>query len=520
MTGISADTTAVDLLQAAAETLHRRRLEEVAELEVLAAWADVHSADSPGSGPLIHPGGQGTPGVHDHAMGEIALARHTGVMATINATADVLDLRHRLPSIWAKTQHAVVDVWVVRKIARLTRHLPHTAVALVDTAITPILEREGTGRILDITAAKIIEADPDLHTQRVETEKKRRYVNLGQTDEHGLRTLIARLEAGDATYIEATVTRVADILKTRHDNHTPDELRAKALGYLARPAELLALLTANTDPHGNLDPHLPHDPWNPTPPTAPEPTGPDEDEDADQPPLNKAIAFPADLLDRLTEVDWAVLKPKHTLYVHLHETALHGTPGVARIESLGAMTLAQLHGLLAGATVTVKPVIDLHDKIRATAYEHPEALKERIHLTTGGDYWPWANSTNRRLDYDHVHPYQPDQPDQPAGPGRTDGQTGTDNAGPLGRRHHRYKTHAGYRATQTGPGEYVWTTPHHQAFLVNHTGSQQIDPQVAEALINRPRWHEQTPRPPAHAPPPDNAPPDPLNPFNPFNHAA
>ncbi|WP_235737195.1 DUF222 domain-containing protein [Nocardioides alcanivorans] len=507
MTQLWADSSAVDLLQAAAETLHRRRLEEVTELEVLAAWADVHSADGPGSGPLIHPGGQGTPGVQDHAMGEIALARHTGVMATINATADVLDLRHRLPSTWAKTKAGVVDVWVVRKIARLTRHLPHAAVGLVDTAIAPILEREGTGRILDITAAKIIEADPDLHNTRVETEKQRRYVNLGQTDEHGLRTLIARLEAGDATYVEATVARVAEILKARHDDHTPGELRAKALGYLARPAELLALLTANTDPHSRLDPHLPHDPWNPTPPTGPEPTGTDN-EDADQPPLNKAIAFPTDLLDRLTEVDWSILRPKHSLYVHLHETALHGTVGVARVEGLGAMTLAQLHVLLAGATVVVKPVIDLHDQIRATAYEHPESLKERVHLTTGGDYWPWANSTNRRLDYDHVHPYQPEG---------GDGQTGTDNSGPLGRRHHRYKTHAGYRATQTGPGEYVWTTPHQQAFLVDHTGSRQIDPEVAEALINRPRWHEQAPRPPAHAPPPDNAPPDPLNPFN---HAA
>ncbi|WP_235738554.1 hypothetical protein [Nocardioides alcanivorans] len=428
-----------------------------------------------------------------------------------------------------------MDVWVVRKIARLTRHLPHTAVGLVDTAIAPILEREGTGRILDITAAKIIEADPDLHNTRVETEKQRRYLSVGPSDEHGLRTLIARLEAGDATYVEATVARVADILKTRHDDHTPGELRAKALGYLARPAELLALLTANTDPHGNLDPHLPHDPWNPAPPTGPEPTGRDNDCEAEptdtgagagdsagagapsgdqhdhssqQRPLNKAIAFPTDLLHRLTEVDWSILRPKHTLYVHLHETALHGTVGVARVEGLGAMTLAQLQGLLAGATVVVKPVIDLHDKIRATAYEHPESLKERVHLTTGGDYWPWANSTNRHLDYDHVHPYQPEG---------GDGQTGTNNSGPLGRRHHRYKTHAGYRATQTGPGEYVWTTPHHQAFLVDHTGSRQIDPEVAEALINRPRWHEQAPRPPAHAPPPDNAPPDPLNPFN---HAA
>jgi hypothetical protein len=227
--------------------------------------------------------------------------------------------------------------------------------------------------------------------------------------------------------------------------------------------------------------------------------------------LNKAIAFPADLLDRLNDVDWTVLRPRHHLYVHLHEAALHGTPGIARIEGLGARTLTQLHGLLTGAHVVIKPVIDLKDKIRHTAYEHPEALKERVHLITGGDYWPWANSTSRRLDHDHVDPYHPDNPDSP------EGQTSIDNSGPLGRRHHRYKTNGGYKAAQTGPGEYLWTTPHGQAFLVDHTGSRQIDLDAAKALITKPTWLDQTPTPPAHAPPPEDGPPDPQNPFT---HAA
>ena len=57
------------------------------------------------------------------------------------------------------------------------------------------------------------------------------------------------------------------------------------------------------------------------------------------------------------------------------------------------MTLTGLQALLARTRLTVKPVLDLSDRVRTTAYEHPESLKERVHLTTGGDYWPYATST-------------------------------------------------------------------------------------------------------------------------------
>ena len=91
--------------------MQARRHAEVHDLEVLAQWAAVHSTD-PTEGPegaaagrlgnvLVQVGGDGTPGVQDFCLGEIALARGTGVMASRNALADVLDLQHRLPLTWA-----------------------------------------------------------------------------------------------------------------------------------------------------------------------------------------------------------------------------------------------------------------------------------------------------------------------------------------------------------------------------------------------------------------------------------
>ncbi|MCA1481470.1 hypothetical protein I6F37_41820, partial [Bradyrhizobium sp. NBAIM08] len=59
--------------------------------------------------------------------------------------------------------------------------------------------------MLEVAEAKIIEADSELHEQRRDAERRRRCIGLGRTDELGLRTLIARLEAGDAVAVDAIV---------------------------------------------------------------------------------------------------------------------------------------------------------------------------------------------------------------------------------------------------------------------------------------------------------------------------
>jgi len=81
---------------------------------------------------------------------------------------------------------------------------------------------------------------------------------------------------------------------------------------------------------------------------------------------------------------------------------------VARVEGFRPVTIARLADLLRGCVIKVQPVKDLSDRVRYTAYEHPESLRDQVHLATGGDYWPWATSTNRTVDLDHpVHPPHP-----------------------------------------------------------------------------------------------------------------
>ena len=337
------------------------------KLELLSAWAAIHSAD-PTEGPegrvarrigdvLRQVGGEGTPCVQDFSLGEIALARGAGVTATTHMLADVLDLEHRLPLTWAVARRGECEVWVARRVARLSRHLPADKVHVVDSAVSRMIASEAVGRVLEVAEAKVIEADAELHEERREAERRSRYVGLGRTDEFGLRTLIARLESGDAAAVDAIIHRVGEIIAPRHPDAGHDELRALAFGWLARPAELFALLV-----------------------------------------------------------------------------------------------------------------------------EHLESLRDQVHLVTGGDYWPYATSTSRSVDLDHPIPY--DHGDDGRDP--PPDQTGSHNSGPLGRRHHRWKTFAGYQARQCGEGRYVWLTPHDLAFLVDHTGTRPIHPEKARMILDAP----------------------------------
>jgi hypothetical protein len=72
---------------------------------------------------------------------------------------------------------------------------------------------------------------------------------------------------------------------------------------------------------------------------------------------------------------------------------------------------------------------------------------------------------------DHPDPYDPHGPP---------GQTGDHNAAPLGRRHHRAKTHLGYRPRQLGLARYLWRSPHGLHRLVDATGTHELD--TAQAL--------------------------------------
>ena len=431
-------------LAAAESVLRSRRVFELEDLLLVLHWADLHAADpqaTPGGGRnwcgddrLIQIGGDGSPMVQELCLPELAVARRVHTLSVRSAMADALDLRHRLPRVWAQVEALDAEAWVARKVAVMSRHLDRFQVGIVDAAISVAISGESPSRVIAIAEAKVIEADRAGHAAKVEEERRRRYVGLSRVDELGFRNVIARVEAGDAHWVSHLVDQVAEILDGRRDlvpdlpaDVGRDELRAVAFGWLARPEELTRLLS---DPSA-------------------------------------------------TEASQSHSRRRAILYVHLHEVAIDGaqgrdgSDGVARVEGLGPQLLGQVKRVLGHAHVSLRPVVDLTSTTSVNAYEFPESMKERIHLRSPGEVFPHASRMSRKVDLDHSVPWDPGGPP---------GQTTDGNCGPLNRTHHRAKTHLGYRVSQTGMREYVWTTPHGLHRLVDERGTHHIDESEASAL--------------------------------------
>ncbi|KQY57071.1 MULTISPECIES: DUF222 domain-containing protein [unclassified Nocardioides] len=507
------------------ETLLKRRECEVHDLELALRWADLH-ADDPKEWPehrqhrgmphLVTVGGAGTPRVQDLSIAELAISRQAHHLATRWLLADALDLRHRLPLCWAALHTGRAEVWLARRIARATRDLSPSEAAYVDAALAAALTGEQPARVLDLLEAKVIEANPKAHADKISAERARRYVSVGRVDEAGLRHVIARVEHGDAVWVDAMIDRIAAILAAQDEaagrtDRDRDRLRSDAFGWLARPAELLRLLLENQGDLGG-DKGDEGDKGE-TPVDDAKPAGSDSEGDGDgaedgdsksasgsthadsapgsegddaghgdqhsAPDLLRGIN--ERLLELLRSADLTKTRPRAVVYVHLHAAALAGVGnGVARVEAGGGPRLFEhLAELLGNAQVKVSPVIDLNKKVALNAYETPQWLRERIHLISPRDAFPHATTISRNVDIDHPVPFQHGQLGKDAPPG----QSGTHNCAPLGRFHHRAKTHLRYQVRQPGPGTHVWRTPNNLFRLVDTNGTHRLDEAIGDALI-------------------------------------
>jgi hypothetical protein len=365
--------------------------------------------------------------VQDLPLSELAIARGMHEHGVRSRVADVLDLAFRLPGYWDALRQGSGVVWVGRKVARMSRHLDREQVRAVDAAVTHAVD-ESPSRVLAIAEAAILRADPEHAREREEERRRRRYLAIGRSDEDGLRSVFARIDAGDATWLEAMVERIADVLEGRPDLaacETRDELRAEAFGWLAHPDDVISLLNGTY----GLDDDQPH-------PSTP--------------------------------------RPRVVLHAHLSQEAVEAKLGgsadgvVVRVEELGPMLLDSFLALTGRADLELKPVVDLTQGRSVNQYEHPADVQERGFLRTTGDVFPHAQRQSRSFDSDHPEPYDPHGPP---------GQTGDHNHAPLGRRSHRAKTHLGYRVWQLGPNRYLWRTPHGLWRVVDGAGTHAVDPE-------------------------------------------
>lgn len=491
---------------AAAEAAQAALVAAEAELFVLAAhWADLHAGPMlnsghrasgrllPGTERSLRIGADGTPLVGEFAAAEYGALRAMGHVAARHLIADALNVRHRHPRLWRAVTAGRVRVWQARKTAQLCADagLDHAQTLLVDAQTSDYAGTLPWARFETLVQAKIIETDPTAAEERRRAAAMRRFVATGQSNQYGLKTLIARATAGDVIFLVAMLDRIAHILTLHGDTDPIEVRRSKALGILATPARALHLLQTTSGNDDNADTAAPVQ-GDDTPDSAevredPEVVGEADvhpsQNDADDPAQPQPQRCPTCAgtghgagqvtgdptpFTRPGRVDPRRLLPNATLYIHIAADMLHGGTGVARCEGVGPITRAQVIEFLGHTAVRVVPVIDLAGQEPVDGYEVPDKMAEALHLRNPACVSPWSTNLSRNKDSDHNQPYRP-----PAH-GGPPGQTRPDNLARLARFPHRLKTHGGWRLEQPAPGTWEWRTPHGYHYRVDHNGTHPL----------------------------------------------
>jgi hypothetical protein len=264
--GFDAEAVASLDAVAASEALAASRVAvmaaEAQQLFLAAHWADLHapefveasraalpggvSGDVPGGERVKRVGSDGCPEMAEFASAELAALLGRSPVSGEGFIADAVNLRHRHPLLWAGIAAGRVRVWLAVKAARrcATVELDQEQARWVDEQVAPYVTALTPGRFLALVEAKIREVDPAAAEARAEAAALARFVRTGQTDEAGLKTLVARAEAGDVVVFVAMLDRIAGILAERGDTDSVDGRRASALRVMADPAQALALLAS------------------------------------------------------------------------------------------------------------------------------------------------------------------------------------------------------------------------------------------------------------------------------------
>jgi hypothetical protein len=362
--------------------------------------------------------------------------------------ADALDLRHRLPRLWAQVLAGQVRGWQARRVAEMTRPLSWEACAEIDAQLSATLGLLPWGRFRRILSAAILDADPALAEQRAERARRQRDV-WAYDSEDGLKTIIARAAAGDAVWFLATVNRIAAILAADGDTDPAQLRRSKAIGIVAQPAKALQLLAEH---RGDVSPA--------------------EDGEDDHRSLDINPPSPAQV---------RAGRPRAVLVFHLSDAAISRGHGMVRPEHGEAISLEELQAWLAetGCSITVRPVVDPADLAPVDAYEIPQWMRDAVRLRNLADVFPFGSCTTATMDLDHTIPWRAMEQGGPPG------QTRRGNLGPFTRSHHRTVTHGRWRRRQPEPGQFVFRSPTGTIYLVTNQGTLRLGSSTfAEAV-----WH-------------------------------
>jgi hypothetical protein len=428
------------------------------QLVLAAAWADLHPPESihdaasftvPGCEHEEPIAGEGAPLVAEFCVAELGTTLGITTTAAKRLIGHALELRHRLPRLWAQVHAGQVPAWRARAVADTTIHttpaLTREAAGFVDAQVAAVAGRVGSAQLDRLVAETIrrydlATADPTSDPEDGYLHVDPRHVTVDTDDVHyaGTLRIEAEVDIADALDLDRAVAHHAATQAALGSLLPLDARRAKALGDLARTQTALDLLTGEPGQ------------------------------------------------DRVSpDTDEQMLPAARQVVIHAHfDASFSGDTTVfsptGRMENGQRLVLLeQIQSWCADSRteVTIKPVIDLNTELTAQVYKVPADLREQVQLRDRTCVFPGCARPARRCDVDHIVEYDHDAHAE----GRPQpGPTTTSNLACLCRFHHRLKTHSAWRYTMLAPGIFEWTSPHGHRYLRDHTGTTDLDPLVTD----------------------------------------
>ncbi|MDO9457841.1 MAG: HNH endonuclease, partial [Nocardioides sp.] len=155
---------------------------EVNKLNAVLDWASVNGADAaevadlldPMVEPALHLAGPGAPMVGEYAALDLALSLGMSTDGGLAYLGKALELRHRLPRLYARVVRLEVQVWKAFRVAEQTIALPPDGATAVDQALAPFLHTCSFAQIDRAVDAARDEHDP------LEAERRRQAAAEGR----------------------------------------------------------------------------------------------------------------------------------------------------------------------------------------------------------------------------------------------------------------------------------------------------------------------------------------------------
>ncbi|RCK69426.1 DUF222 domain-containing protein [Desertihabitans brevis] len=232
---------------------------EAALLEQAAVWADLHPPVEPwlaagrsdgGRATGIPLAGAGTPEVAVDAVAEWAASLGLSTGSGERLIGQALELRHRLPRLWALVQDGGVPAWQARQVAERIMSLTAEAAGFVDAQVAGVVGRIGLTqleRLVETALLRFMPAEAEERRQQAADSRCFRVEHDTTGARQGISTVFGRLDQLDAVALDTAVGEGATALARLGCTDSLDVRRSRAAGDLARRQPALDLLLAEAD---------------------------------------------------------------------------------------------------------------------------------------------------------------------------------------------------------------------------------------------------------------------------------